>query len=332
MMMFYEETETTVPQLLLACNAVQQENWLAGLLGDFEECGRVKDMNELNETLEHTDTVHLAVLLRKNRHGGVEKVEEMARLILEHSPQARVLIIVGANDKRGKEIVQAVQELPCRTLLANGPKSPITGEAIQEEVLSFAEAIRQEQEEQSDSEHWIPEEEEQVEAPPILRKVFVEGVKGGSGCTTAITMLARMLHQKGQPVHIFDPTGGCNYTIDEHESIPVHQARFEYPADGWVVIDGVPPEDWNESEEHISHVLIADSSREALVKVQERIRPYSLLVINRTLTEIPNEVYEQETKQKPDVYVVADPYTYIMKEEGRMLADWAPLLEKLEAM
>lgn len=330
MMVFFEATETVAPQLLLGCNASQQENWLAGLLEDFEECGRITSLEDLQRTLAETDIIHLAVLLRKNRHGGVDHVEEMAQAILAHSPEARVLIIVGTNDKRGQEIVEAVSSLSCRTLLANGPKSPITAEAIQEEVLNFAVAIRQEQEAAQALEEL--EQEEETEEKTLLRTVYVEGAKGGCGCTTALVTLARLLQRDGQPVSILDRTGGSFYMIQEEEGIPVHSVPFDFPASGWVLIDGTPPEEPTEEGQIIAHVVIADPSSEAMAKVQERARPDSLLVINRSLMDIPLQVYEQEAKRAVDVTVNADPYVYTMKDNERILEDWQPLLEKLEAM
>ncbi len=329
---FFEEENTETgehvsPQLLLACNAKQQEDWLRKELDDFEESGRVKNLAELQKHLKDCKPIDMAILLKRNKVGGVYKSDEMARAILEHSPDAQVLIIVGSNDAKGQKIIQAADEMGCRTLVANDGQK-INGEMIQQVVQEMADEIRQKFEELEET--WEEEQElDSLDEKQLLHVVYIEGAKGGSGRTTALVALARSLKEKQKEVIVLDDTQGCTFMIKEEEGIKVRTSKElpEWPEKGWVLVDGAPPESIEEDEDKVvHHVLITDPSLESLNRAQKKIKPDTIIIVNRTLESIPTAIYENELQREPSFMVYADPSSYLIMDTEKVLSDWKPLL------
>lgn len=322
-MVFWQDEEDLQDEnslkLLLCCNAPQNEDWLKSQLPDFGEAGRAKNVTELRKVLKANETIHLAIIMRKTGSNGVDKPEDFAKTIREHSPDAQIFIIVGKKDERGSEIVEKTTTYDCRTLTAeNGSIKAID---ILQEVEYLANIAR----EDFKQEQAIVEENK-------LKVVVVEGVKGGCGETTAMAIIAKMLKNQGEEVFVLDKSGGCKYLGNSD-------------LDQWTIgIDNLPTEGWLIIEEKIVdldykhelfHILVSDSSAESLAKAKERLseEQNALIIINRTEPEVlPNEIYKGEFGRSPELIVQYRAAPYLVFDWDVIYKDWQPLLHQLLEM
>lgn len=315
-----EELQEKNPlKLLLCCNASQNEDWLKSQLPDFDEAGRAKNVPELRKTLKANETIHLAIIMRKTGSNGVDKPEDFAKIIREHSPDAQIFIIVGKKDERGSEIVEKTELYDCRTLTAeNGSIKAID---ILQEVEYLANIAREK----------FKKEQDLVQEN-MLKVVVVEGVKGGCGETTAMVILAKMLKNQGEEVSLLDKSGGCKYLGNpdlDHLTIGVDSL----PEEGWLIIEEKMVD--LDYKHDLVHILVSDSSTESLARAKERLleSPNSLIIINRTEPDVlPNEIYKGEFGRSPDLVVPYRAAQYLVFDWDVIIKDWQPLLHQLLEM
>jgi hypothetical protein len=304
-------------QLLLCCNAPQQEDWLKSQLPNFEEAGRAKNLTELKKILKNADKLDLAILLRKNGAVGVDRPEEMAKVILEHSPHCLVFIIVGSKDRRGMEIIQVAEELGCRTLSAEG--KPIVAADIQKEVKELSLLIQ---------ERRIPPREEPKE---VLHVIEVEGSKGGCGVTMALCVVAQLLKETtGEPTYILEQSGGCAFHKITEKGIILLKRSDPLPTRGWLLIEG--PADSLEQMDGQSeqHLLIVEPSAESFCRAKKKMRPQTWVIVNRAEADVlPNAVYTAELSIEPRLIIPYRPDPYIATDWEKITPDWKPLLGEL---
>lgn len=307
--------------VLFGLNAQQQESWLKSQLPDFEEVGSVKTIAELRKVIKSDVSIQLAILMRKNPHGGVDKPEEIARVILEHHPDAQIFIIVGTQDQRGNEIISAAESLGCRTLVANG--QPISGKDILNVVQELADKVRGKE----------ASLEDQEESKSTLKMILVEGAKGGSGVTTALAALSRYLSETThERVSLLDFSKGTRYLLQDQEGIHIldPDGDQDFPNTGWLLLEhpGEPPSFLDELKHQLYHVLMVDPSREAMDQARKKMKDDTLVVINRAVIEImPEEIFEGELKRKPTLMIENNPTAYMLTTWDDMLKDWQPLFE-----
>lgn len=303
-------------KLLLCCYAPQNEDWLKSQLPDFDEAGRAKNVTELKKVLKSNETIHLAILMRKTGSNGVDKPEDFAKAIREHSPDAQIFIIVGKKDERGSEIVEKTKLYDCRTLTAeNGSIKAID---ILQEVEYLANIAREK----------FKKEQDLVQEN-MLKVVVLEGVKGGCGETTAMAIIAKMLKNQGEEVSLLDKSGGCKY-LGNPDLDQLTIGVDSLPEEGWLIIEGKMVD--LDYKHDLVHILVSDSSTESLARAKERLleSPNSLIIINRTEPDVlPNEIYKGEFGRSPDLVVPYRAAPYLVFDWEVIYMDWQPLLHQL---
>lgn len=319
-MVFWQDEEELQEEnslkLLLCCNAPQNEDWLKSQLPDFDEAGRAKNVTELRKVLKANVTIHLAIIMKKTGSSGVDKPEDMAKIIREHSPDAQIFIIVGKKDERGIEIVSEAEKYGSRCLTAEG--GPIKASDILEEVTNLADKAREQ-----------IQHEEEVEIEEDKSKiVLVKGAKGGTGTTTTMAVVAQMLDKQGEEVKVYDPSKGCTYLSSSTlEKLIID--KFYLPAAGWLVTEIL--EDADNSNYDLYRILVVDPSAEALSKAKNEVTEEDILIINRAEPQVlPNEIYSGEFKRAPDLIVPYKPTPYLLTDWESIFVDWEPLINLLK--
>ncbi len=320
-MVFWQEEEEEMDlgqsfKLLLCCNAPQNEDWLKSQLPDFEEVGRSKNVTELKKILKMNESVHLAIIMRKTGSTGVDKPEEMAKIIREHSPDAQIFIIVGKKDERGIEIVNQAEKYGCRTLTAEN--GPIKAAHILKEVENLAKMAKSVRNQVS----------KQDLDNDKLQVVVVERAKGGSGQTTAMAVIAQLLNKQGKNVKVFDHSGGFSY-LTSHKLDDLMISNGDIPKTGWLITE-TPIDELNKDYD-LHRILIVDPSTEALVRAKEKITEDTILIVNRAEpTVLPNEIYTGEFKRAPNLIVPYNPTPYLLSDWESIFMEWEPLIDFLK--
>lgn len=294
----FDEVETevnTTKEIILMLNAKPQENFIKESLGQEHNYTIVTTASEAKQAALK-DRIDLVIALRKSKRGGVEDPIKMVEIIKNDHPEVEAAFIVGYEDEIGLEMIAQAKEIGAYTI--SHPSAPISAQ----DILVVIDEIKQ---------GWKVE----VSSTPN-NLILVESAKGGAGSTTVAISIAAAA--EGKKTLLIDQKGGIRsyfyidlkqtafldqaYALNEHidylfadevTSRIIEDACEKYDL---VILDDVKLA--GKLEVEYKHLLVINSTAEALMNAKEKLKEDSLLIYNASVSDIlPAEVVAHELKK-----------------------------------
>lgn len=281
-----ENDQSKKKEVVLAVQAKRQEAFLEAQLG--EECifSSVGSVTEAKELAVKKNRIDLLIVLRKSQYGGVDQPVEIATEVLKLHPNCEVLLIIGAEDEIGLNMLKEGEKLGAR-LLSSSDK-PISADEISAVLANVKKSWNRN---------------------PV--KIFsVNSAKGGSGATSVTLGLAAVQKEK---TLILDSKGGIGTFFDKNTE---HSDREDEIISVGIDMDYLKVRkltvsmtenictkyetvfvDEVEIEEGIEYqsIIVVDPVAESIKNSKKITKDNSLVVLNSDISAvIPKEVIEHE--------------------------------------